>query len=72
MIFISGTFYSTDHLPKALQAVATVLPLKHVIDGFIGALVTGRGLAHHVTALAVLGVWCAGGVLLAVRWFRWE
>ena len=72
VIFISGTFYSTDHLPKALQAVATVLPLKHVIDGFIGALVTGRGLAHHVTALAVLGVWCAGGVVLAVRWFRWE
>ena len=33
MIFISGTFYSTKHLPAVLDAIARALPLKHVIDG---------------------------------------
>jgi ABC-2 type transport system permease protein len=72
MIFISGTFYSTDHLPRAIEAVAEVLPLKHVIDGFVGALVTGDGLGDNLTAVAVLVIWCAGGITLAVRYFRWE
>ena len=72
MIFISGTFYSTDHLPEALEAIATVLPLKHVIDGFVAALVTGEGLADNLAGLAVLGIWCVGGIFLATRYFRWE
>ena len=72
MIFISGTFYSTDHLPKVIAAIASALPLKHIIDGLYGALVSGKGLTHHVPAVAVLVAWCAVGLVLAVRYFRWE
>ena len=72
MLFISGTFYSTDHLPSAIAAIASILPLKHIIDGLYGALVSGRGLEHHVPAMAVLTGWCALGLFLAVRYFRWE
>ena len=72
MIFISGTFYSTEHLPKALATVADALPLKHIIDGLHGALVTGAGLADNLTAVVVLLLWCAAGLFLAVRYFRWE
>jgi ABC-2 type transport system permease protein len=72
MIFISGTFYSTEHLPRALAAIADALPLKHVIDGLHGALVTGAGLADNLTAVVVLLIWCAAGLFLAVRYFRWE
>jgi ABC-2 type transport system permease protein len=72
MIFISGTFYSTDHLPRAIKAIATALPLKHIIDGLYGALVSGKGLSHHATAIAVLLAWGAAGLLLATRYFRWE
>src|SRR3712207_2430444 len=50
MIFISGTFYETRHLPGALEAVAKALPLKHVIDGLAGAVVTGAGIAEHLAA----------------------
>jgi ABC-2 type transport system permease protein len=64
LIFISGVFYSSDSLPAVLSAVAQALPLKHVIDGLSG----DGGL----TAAAVVGGWAAAGVLLAVRWFRWE
>jgi ABC-2 type transport system permease protein len=72
MIFISGTFYESKHLPAVLDAIARVLPLRHVIDGLRGAILPNSGLTNHVEALVVLAVWCAGGIFLAVRYFRWE
>jgi ABC-2 type transport system permease protein len=72
LIFISGTFYSTESLPRALEAVAEALPLKHVIDGLHGAIVTGDGVPDQLTALAALAAWAAAGIFLAVRYFRWE
>jgi ABC-2 type transport system permease protein len=72
VIFISGVFYSVDDLPAALETVAEVLPLKHVIDGLSGAIVTGHGVADNLGALGVVLVWGAAGLLLAVRGFRWE
>jgi ABC-2 type transport system permease protein len=71
-IFISGVFYSTDSLPPALEAAAEALPLKHVIDGFSGAIVTGQGLGDNLTAVAAVVAWAAAGLFLAVRYFRWE
>jgi len=71
-IFISGVFYSSDSLPPALDAVAQALPLKHVIDGMSGAIVTGHGLIDNAGALAIVAGWGAVGLLLAVRGFRWE
>jgi ABC-2 type transport system permease protein len=71
-IFISGVFYSTDSLPRALDAIAEVLPLKHVIDGFSGAIVTGHGLVDNAGNLAVVAAWGAAGIFLSVRSFRWE
>lgn len=72
VIFVSGVFYSTDSLPAVLEAMAQALPLKHVIDGLSGAIVTGAGVADNLVALAVVGGWGAAGILLAVRYFRWE
>ncbi len=72
MIFISGVFYSTDSMPKLLKAIAVALPLKHVIDGLSGAIVTGTGLGEHLTALAVVAGWAVAGLFLTVRYFRWD
>jgi ABC-2 type transport system permease protein len=72
LIFISGTFYSTSSLPGALDALARALPLKHVIDGLRGAIVTGQGISHHLGGLAVLGGWALAGTFLASHFFRWE
>ena len=71
-IFISGVFYSSDTLPPALEAVAEVLPLKWVIDGLSGAIVTGEGVVDNAGALAIVALWGAAGLFLAVRHFRWE
>jgi ABC-2 type transport system permease protein len=71
-IFISGVFYDTQHLPAVLDGVARALPLKHVIDGLQGAIVTGRGITHLWGSVLAVGLWAAFGIYAAVRWFRWE
>ena len=72
MIFISGTFYDSKHLPAAIDAAARVLPLRHIIDGLRGAIVRGSSFTHNLEGVLVLAAWCVGGIFLAVRYFRWE
>jgi ABC-2 type transport system permease protein len=72
LIFISGVFYSTKSLPEVFKVIAVALPLKHVIDGLHGAIVTGAGLGDNLTALAVVAGWAAAGLFLTVRYFRWD
>jgi ABC-2 type transport system permease protein len=71
-IFISGVFYDADEAPAFLRDVAEVLPLKHLIDGLSGAMVTGAGIEDNLGALAVLLLWTAFGVFFAIRGFSWE
>src|SRR5256885_5974672 len=72
VIFVSGVFYDANNAPGFLKQIAEILPLKHLIDGLNGAMVTGRGLGHHGGALAVLCVWAAFGIFFAIRGFSWE
>ena len=69
-IFISGVFYSSDDLPEFLKAIAEALPLKHLVDGLSEAIVGGGGDA--ATSALVVGGWTVAGLVLAVRYFRWE
>ena len=71
-ILIAGVFYDDQNTPAAIRDIADVLPLKHLIDGLSGAMVHGEGLADHLTALLVLGLWTVVGVVIAVRGFSWE
>jgi ABC-2 type transport system permease protein len=72
VIFISGVFYDADDAPDFLRAIAEVLPLKHLIDGLSGAIVTGEGVVDNAPAVLVLALWSAAGVVLAVRGFSWD
>jgi ABC-2 type transport system permease protein len=72
VIFISGVFYDAGNVPRVLRDIAEALPLKHLIDGLSGAMVTGDGLADNAVGLLVLGLWAAAGVMLAVRGFSWD
>jgi ABC-2 type transport system permease protein len=71
-IFISGVFYDVADAPTFLKDIAEALPLKHVIDGLSGAMVKGTGIGDHLSALAVIGLWAAAGIALAVRGFSWD
>ena len=71
VLFISGVFYDVKHTPTFLRDIAEALPLKHTIDGLSGAMVSGQGLSAHTSALAVVALWAALGIVLAVRGFSW-
>src|SRR3954470_11386200 len=72
VIFISGVFYDANNAPGFLKQIAEILPLKHLIDGLTGAMVSGRSLTHHTGALAVLIAWAVFGIVFAIRGFSWE
>ena len=69
VIVVSGVFYDDENAPAVLRDLAQVLPLKHLVDGLSGAMVTGES---HWSALLVLAAWCAAGAAIAVRGFSWE
>ncbi len=72
VIFISGVFFDAEEAPAFLRDIAEVLPLTHLIDGLSAALVTGAPFGDHLADLAVVVVWAALGVVLAIRGFSWE
>ena len=72
LIFISGVFFDGDYAPDILRRIAELFPLKHLVDGLSGAMVTGEGLVANAGALGVIAAWAAVGVVLAVRGFSWE
>ena len=72
VILISGVFFDPKHAPVFLRDIAQALPLTHVIDGLKSAMVTGTGLGHNLSALAVIAIWTVAGVVLAVRGFSWD
>ena len=69
LIFISGVFYEAESLPPVLEAIGEALPLKHLIDCLSYAIVGGD---YAVTAPAVVAGWAVAGMVVAVRWFRWD
>lgn len=72
VVFVSFYAFDTTGAPEFIRNVADALPLKPLIDGLYGAMVTGTGLADNLDALAVIGLWGVFGVWLAVRGFTWE
>jgi ABC-2 type transport system permease protein len=72
LAFLSGGFGPTSRYPQALQDVAEVLPLKHFIDAITGILLDSEPVSDQAGALLVVAVWGIAGLLVAVRYFRWE
>jgi ABC-2 type transport system permease protein len=72
LVVLSGVFYDAEDAPTFLHDIAVALPLTHLIDGLSGAMVTGKPLADNLSHLAVIAVWAALGVVLAVRGFSWD
>ena len=72
VVFISFYVFDTSSAPGFLRQIAEALPLKPLIDGLSGALVTGSGLGSHLDALAVIALWGVFGIYFAVRGFSWE
>jgi ABC-2 type transport system permease protein len=72
VVFVSFYVFDANSAPGFLRSIAEGLPLKPLIVGLSGAMVTGTDLADNLDALAVIGLWGAFGVYLAVKGFSWE
>ncbi len=72
VVFVSFYAFDTASAPAFIRGVADALPLKPLIEGLSGAIVTGSSLASNLGALAVIAGWGVAGVWLAVRGFSWE
>ena len=79
MQFISGVFFVFSTLPAWMQEIAAVFPLKWMTQGMRSVFLPDSYLsqepAHsweHGRIALVLGLWCVGGLVLALRTFRWR
>jgi len=71
LAMVSGMFSATLHLPRVLDTVVSLFPLKALADGLRAAYdPAAHGLP--VGNALVLAVWTVAGVAVARRWFRWE
>jgi ABC-2 type transport system permease protein len=71
--FVSGIWYPLSGAPDWLVHLANAFPLAHLVDAFDACFqpqTTGGGWAW--ADLGVLALWCAAGLAVAVRRFRWE
>jgi ABC-2 type transport system permease protein len=72
LYFISGVFVPGVNLPGSLHTIAEIFPIEHLADGLHHALepgVAGSGVVW--SDLAVLALWAAGGLVIALRRFTW-
>ena len=71
MSIVSGTFFSTHHYPAFLKWVAEALPLTHFTALTRHVMLDGRPIWTQGWQVLVVAAWGVGGLLGAVRGFRW-
>jgi ABC-2 type transport system permease protein len=71
LALISGTFNSAMQLPDWLDTIVSALPIKALTDA-LRAAYDPAGPTWSVRSLGVLTAWTLVGLVLALRYFRWE
>ena len=70
LLFLSGIFIPLGNNPPAWMAwVSRIFPLKHFLSGMQAAFLGGP---FNWTDVAVVAAWGLAGLLIALRYFRWE
>src|SRR5271157_1752089 len=65
VVFVSFYVFDSSSAPGFLRTIADALPLKPLIVGLSGAMVTGVSLSSNLDALAVIALWGAFGLYFA-------
>jgi ABC-2 type transport system permease protein len=71
--FISDLFFPTAGAPAWVGTVGSIFPVKHfatALEATFNPFVPGSGFQWG--HLGMLALWTAIGVVVAVRFFRWE
>src|SRR5271165_4732097 len=72
VVAVSFWVFDSSSAPGFIDTIADALPLKPLIEGLSGAMVTGSSLSSNLDGLAVIVLWGAFGIYLAVHGFTWE
>lgn len=77
--FISGVFFVYSDIPRWLQNVAAIFPLKWMCQGLRYAFLPDQAKAREVTGdwelgrvALILGLWVVIGLVWCLRSFRWR
>ena len=77
--FISGVFIPFNQLPKGIQEVAAVFPLKWISQGMRSVFLPDTftqlepaGQWEHGKIALILGAWAVGGLVLCLTTFKWR
>lgn len=73
LLFISDVFLPMDNAPSWLQWIASVFPVRHFALGLQSSFhpILTNDIQEWVH-LVVLSIWFVVGLVVAIRYFRWE
>ncbi len=71
VLFLSDIFISTTNAPTWVQWFGAIFPVKHFSEAMQSAFIP-QAVAWNWTNILIIAAWGVGGLLVAVRWFRWE
>jgi ABC-2 type transport system permease protein len=72
MLFLSGVFFDIDSGPGWLVPITKILPLRYLVDALREVMTRGNGLETIWMDWVILAATALIGVLIAVRFFRWD
>jgi ABC-2 type transport system permease protein len=73
LYFLSGIFIPQTEIPQGVLHVASIFPIRHLFLALLAAFdPTTAGTGFEWGHLAVVAAWGAAGLIVAVRFFRWE
>jgi ABC-2 type transport system permease protein len=77
--FISGVFFPYSELPRWMQAIAALFPLKWIVQGIHSVFLPDSfqsqeiaGSWEHPKTSLVLLAWCVIAAYACIRKFRWR
>ena len=70
LLFLSGIFIPLgDNSPSWILWIARVFPVKHFASGMQAGFL---GTSFNWTDVLIVAAWGLGGLVVAIRYFRWE
>jgi len=72
MWMLSGSFFSYERFPEAVQPIIRALPLTALNDALRAIMNDGAGLKEVSLELAILAAWGVASFVVALKIFRWQ
>jgi ABC-2 type transport system permease protein len=72
LLFISNVFIPLEKPSGWIDILGKIFPVRHFAYALIGSFFNLSGSALHVNDLLVIAAWGLAGLLVGIRFFRWE